>query len=410
MSFTSETMREISVSLDLSGNYEDISLMRESPRGRIYTATRAGKRFILKAASNDGGKACEELKREYELSISLSHPALAYVFTYEEESPVGPCIVMEYVDGRSLRQWLDEDPTLAERKRVFEELLDAISYIHSKGVIHNDLSPENILITRSGNTVKLIDFGFADDDVHYLMKARGGTRSYASPELLSGLQTDARSDIYSLGCLMSDIFGKRYRSVSRKARSPRPEKRYPNAESLKRAWKGFYRPLYIILVSVTLAAVSFGIVKIVNIRKELLEKNNFLSEKNSVLYHDLDSLSNDLDSVSHRLDIINKNYNNINTALSRQKQAETDRSEKLAELKRKVDYFYATELSQMNKKMLSAPSQSEAKETYTQLNSTYLQFYSDLVNSCPIDLKEELLYYLTSKFNKDFPKPPAKVN
>ena len=226
----SETLREVTGNLS-GGRYSIVSTIRE---GRLYLADKAGKRFVLKTA--DGAKGQDLLKREYELSAGLSHPSLAYVFTWEEDSQVGPCMVQEFVDGRTLGEWLAEKPSLKERSRVFEELMRAVGYLHSKGVVHNDLKPENILISRTGNTLKLIDFGFADDD-GCLQRGLGGTRSYASPELLAGGMVDARSDIYSLGRLMQDVFPGRYRKFSQKCLRIEPDKRYPSVAALERAWK-----------------------------------------------------------------------------------------------------------------------------------------------------------------------------
>lgn len=226
----SETLREVSGSL--SGDlYSIVSTIRD---GRLYLAEKAGKRFVLKTA--EGARGLDLLKREYELSAGLSHPSLAYVFTWEEDSPVGPCIVQEFIDGCTLGEWLDAKPSLKERSRVFEELLSAVGYLHGKGVIHNDLKPENILISRSGNALKLIDFGFADDD-GCLQRGLGGTRRYASPELLAGGRVDARSDIYSLGRLMQDVFPGQYRKISQKCLRLEPDRRYPSVATLERAWK-----------------------------------------------------------------------------------------------------------------------------------------------------------------------------
>ena len=226
----SETLREVTGSL--SGDlYSIVSTIRD---GRLYLAEKAGKRFVLKTA--EGARGLDLLKREYELSAGLSHPSLAYFFTWEEDSPVGPCIVQEFIDGRTLGEWLDGKPSLKERSRVFEELLSAVGYLHGKGVIHNDLKPENILISRSGNALKLIDFGFADDD-GILQRGLGGTRSYASPELLTGGRLDARSDIYSLGRLMQDLFPGQYRKISQKCLRLEPDRRYPSVAALERVWK-----------------------------------------------------------------------------------------------------------------------------------------------------------------------------
>ena len=85
----SDTLRELSPSG--SSRYSIVSVLKDGANGRIFLAEKEGKRFILKAPATDSGRAIERLRREWELSIGLSHPGLAYVFTWEEDSPVGPC-------------------------------------------------------------------------------------------------------------------------------------------------------------------------------------------------------------------------------------------------------------------------------------------------------------------------------
>lgn len=246
----SETLRELTPNLD-DGRYTLVDPLKE---GRLYLAEKAGKRLILKT-SDGSAKGLDLLKREYELSIGLSHPGLAYVFTYEEFSPVGPCLVQEFVDGETLAQWLSHKPGTKERRRVFSELLSVVGYLHQKGIIHNDLKPDNILITRSNGTVKLIDLGFSDNDSH-TRKALGGTPGYASPELLAGGAIDARSDIYSLGVILRDLFPHRYACIVRRCLNRNPARRYPSAEALGCALDAWKLPVRIALGLLFLALLA----------------------------------------------------------------------------------------------------------------------------------------------------------
>lgn len=245
----SETLREITPSL-ADGRYSILATIKE---GCLYLAQKAGKRFILKTAP--GAYGLEMIKREYELSIALSHPGLAYVFTYEEDSPVGPCIVREYVDGETLDSWLSRKPSAAERRRIFSELLSVVSYLHQKGLIHNDLKPENILISKSSGALKLIDFGFSDDDTH-LGKAIGGTRTYASPELLAGRSLSASSDVYSLGLILRDIFPYRYGRIICRCLRHSPSRRYASARELGNAWRRRLLPAF--AASITALVLVLG--------------------------------------------------------------------------------------------------------------------------------------------------------
>ena len=202
---------------------------------RLFRVSRAGKYFIVKTTKDGSSAQMELIRREYELSIALNHPYIVSVFTFEEATPVGAGIVMEYIDGVTLTEFLAQNPSKKLRQRTVEQLLDAVAYLHRKGVVHNDLKPENILISRVDNTLKIIDFGLSDNDAYFLYKGLGCTPKYASPELLAHQQTDCRSDIYSLGLIARDVLGERYKRVWKKAASEQKGKRYANVEQLKKA-------------------------------------------------------------------------------------------------------------------------------------------------------------------------------
>ena len=226
----SETLREVTASLD-EGQYRIVSTLKE---GRLYLAEKAGRRYVLKTAA--GAKGLVLLKREYEISLRMQHPFIASAIAWEESTPIGPAIIMEYIRGRSLVEFLREKPSIAVRRRIFGQLLDAVGAIHRQSIIHNDIKPENILITEADNDVKLIDFGFADGDANIYERGIGGTRQFASPELLVHQETDARSDIYSIGRVMQELFPARYFFIARKCIRVNPDKRFQNIDELKGAW------------------------------------------------------------------------------------------------------------------------------------------------------------------------------
>lgn len=360
----SETLREVGDGLDFAGNYDNVSILKKSPRGKIHIASRAGKRFLLKAAASDSAKDIESLKREYEMSMSLAHPNVVYVFTYESTSPVGPCIVMEYVDGVTLREWLSKNPSQSNRRRIFAQLLDAVEYLHKKGLLHNDLSPENILITRSDNSLKIIDFGFADDDTHYLGRERGCTRAYASPELLEGRPADARSDIYSLGVLMRDIFGVRYACVSRHACRKDADARYGSVAALRSAWTFARRcPHYIVGLLLALCLAYFAY-DFIGMKKQMREAERV--EKQRI----------------GRLDI----------------------------LKERVNRYYEEEITPAITMMAAAPSYDEALKIWNGIIDNYNNFWRTIVDECPEESSAELINFIALKYNSDFPLPPSSSN
>ena len=241
----SESFRPVSPAPDYSGRYTDVELVATTAHARLYRMRRAGRLFMAKTLREECARDMELLKREYELTLGLSHPNIIHIYTYETDTPVGPAIIMEYVDGRTLADYLAESPTMAARQRIFGQLLSAVDYLHKVGVMHHDLKPENILITRTNNDVRLIDFGFADDDSHDRLRALGGTRGYASPELAAQAPgIDTRSDVYSLGCIMQQLFPGRWTRIVRRCLHPNKTHRYADVEALSRAWDHRNRPLH----------------------------------------------------------------------------------------------------------------------------------------------------------------------
>lgn len=270
----SESFDRVDAPVETGGGYTEISEI--SPG--LFRARRAGKFFILKTAKDNSARAANLLKREYSLCCGLTHPHIVSIFTFEESTPAGPAIIMEYVEGRTLDSYLQEKPKLQDRKRIFLQLLDAVGYIHRSGLIHNDLKPQNIVVTSKDNDLKIIDFGLSDDDSNYLEKTLGATPQYASPELLAYRERldstlDARSDIYSIGKLMQDIFPGRYRSISSRCTRQDHNSRYSSIDDLKRAWKRRNRPYQIASAVLLLAMLILPTILLLKERQRLADAN-----------------------------------------------------------------------------------------------------------------------------------------
>ncbi len=202
---------------------------------RLFKAQRYGVWHVLKGVkpqyTNDP-QYVAMLDKEFALTMELSHPNIVRVIGREQDPVACDCIVMEYVDGRTLADFLKEKPSLMVRRQVTQELLEAMSYFHRKQVVHQDLKPSNILITHDGNHVKIIDFGFADSRMFAILKESAYTYSYAAPEQLNGGEVDNRTDLYSFGLILKLLFPSRYGHIVRKCLHPQKEKRFPSAEAV----------------------------------------------------------------------------------------------------------------------------------------------------------------------------------
>ena len=150
----------------------------------------------------------------------------------EDDNVVGRCIVMEWVEGQTLDNWMKGKP-VSERRRVFNQLLDAVDYLHRHGIYHHDLKPSNILVT-SDSRLKLIDFGLSDGPQYAAFKHSAGSDGFAAPEQEAGTTADHRADIYVLGRLMQMLFGRRYRHAVRSAMREDPARRPQSVDQLRR--------------------------------------------------------------------------------------------------------------------------------------------------------------------------------
>lgn len=222
----------------ISAVFTDVEVLRRSDTNVLVKAKRYGRWWLLKGLNPDvaGLSAYRQmLQKEFDLLMRAQHPSIVTAVGLEEVDGLGVCIVMEYVEGKTLRDRIQEKMDKQTAKRVVDELLDAVAYIHALGIMHRDLKPSNILLTRNGNNVKLIDFGLADTDAYAVLKQRAGTERYMSPESVDGAVADARNDLYSLGVIMQQMpLPWMYRRVGSKCLQP-IDRRWQNVEEMRAA-------------------------------------------------------------------------------------------------------------------------------------------------------------------------------
>jgi eukaryotic-like serine/threonine-protein kinase len=205
----------------VGGRYELGELLGRGGMAEVRRAvdTRLGRQVAVKQLRTDlatDPTFQARFRREAQSAAGLNHPTIVAVYdTGEESDPVTgisiPYIVMELVEGQTLREVLrDGRKILPERAlELTQGVLDALSYSHKAGIVHRDIKPANVMLTGNG-AVKVMDFGIAravaDTSATMTQTAAViGTAQYLSPEQARGETVDARSDVYSAGCLLYEL-------------------------------------------------------------------------------------------------------------------------------------------------------------------------------------------------------------
>ena len=229
-----------------SHEWQNICLVQKRRDNIIYTGERYGRRFLLKGLQPECAALTEyrlQQEKEFRLGIALSHPNIAATFSLEEVPGIGHCIVQEWIDGQTLSEWIQTKPSLRERQRVWEQLMSALAYLHENQRVHHDLKSSNILVTRNGQNIKLIDFGLSDSD-----------------DSTCSVKQDAGDDIRNLAPLLQIMFPHRYRLMVKRCLNGG----YTNISALQRAWRNRLQirrfiPISIAVVLLAAASVLFGL-------------------------------------------------------------------------------------------------------------------------------------------------------
>ena len=208
----------------VGGRYEVGHLLGYGGMAEVHLGrdVRLGRRVALKILRSDLARDPSfqtRFRREAQSAGSLNHPSIVAVYdTGEDTVPtanggteVVPFIVMEYVEGRTLREVLTNETRLDSGRamEIVAEICAALDFSHRHGIIHRDIKPGNVMITKTG-AVKVMDFGIARavaDEAATMTQTASviGTAQYLSPEQARGETVDARSDVYSTGCVLYEL-------------------------------------------------------------------------------------------------------------------------------------------------------------------------------------------------------------
>ena len=268
----------------LAGRYRLDELIAEGGFAKVFRSfdTELHRTVAIKVPKASKVESKEAFQAEARRVAGLKHEGIVPVFDVGLDDDT--CfIVSEFVEGGTLRQRLARSP-LPEKEavRVIADIADALEYAHQNGVLHRDIKPANILIDHHGRA-KLTDFGISGQTLGGGSQTRPfGTLRYMSPEQLAGGETDARSDIYSLGVVLYEALTSRVPNSSRgaywlvhiprgltgvceKSLDLRPERRQASAGELARDLRGVAtkretRRITVAIVGLSLIAISIGLI------------------------------------------------------------------------------------------------------------------------------------------------------
>jgi serine/threonine-protein kinase len=259
------------------GKYQIRGVLGRGAMGTVYDGWDPviGRRVAIKTvrlldhSDPEAQEGLERFKREAQAAGRLSHPNIVGVYDYGETEETA-YIVMEFVEGQSLKERLDarERFAVAETVRIMEQILAGLQFSHDSGVVHRDIKPGNVMLAKGGR-VKLADFGIARIESSVMTQdgTMLGTPAYMSPEQLMAQAVDARSDLYAAGVVLYQLLtGERpfeggltaiihkalntvpprpseisvtapaaLDAVVARAMSKRPSDRYPDADAFARA-------------------------------------------------------------------------------------------------------------------------------------------------------------------------------
>src|SRR4051794_32316288 len=203
----------------LGGRYELGEILGYGGMAEVHLGrdVRLGRDVAIKLLRSDLARDPSfqgRFRREAQSAASLNHPAIVAVYDTGEDRPndaATPYIVMEYVEGRTLREVLEAEGRLLPQRalELTAQICAALDQAHVAGIVHRDVKPGNVMLTPDGE-VMVMDFGIAR-----AMTGTGatmtqtaaviGTAHYLSPEQARGEHVDARSDVYSTGCLLYEL-------------------------------------------------------------------------------------------------------------------------------------------------------------------------------------------------------------
>ena len=368
-------------------HFSEFSVIASSGYSQLTRAKRHGRWWMLKGLKEEYRQDAIYqvlLQKEYEITSQLQHPMVVSVFSMEEIEELGLCIVMEWIEGLTLKEWLAQGKhSRKERCHVADMLLEALAYVHSRQTQHRDLKPSNIMLTHDGANLKLIDFGLSDTDSHTILKAPAGTEGYMAPE--------GPSDIYSLGCILRELrIGWLSLWIVRKCCAP-IRHRYTDIATIQRdlhrSWLLPQRILLMISLAILLAVLYLLLSQTQKRMQTVNDSLKVLKEENNATIND----------EKAKTDTLQLQVKQINEQRQSEQEANSLRQNRINEAKRKID------------KQMQAYGIQQMFDTVTcrrNITIPFLRITDELIR----DTKEpELKEYIQERYRKPWIKRMSEL-
>ncbi|MDE6650066.1 MAG: serine/threonine protein kinase [Muribaculaceae bacterium] len=388
----------------------DVEVIRISAVNVIARGRRYGRQWLLKGLREelrDSTAMRRQLMKEFEIHSRLLNPGVVQAIGLEEIEGLGLCIVEEWIEGKTLSE-LIRDGSLKkdDRRRIMREIINAVAYIHSKGVVHRDIKPANIMIRAAGGEVVLIDFGLADTDDYVELKQAAGTLGFISPEQMLSRGTHPSDDVYSIGMIMLEL-SPEYGNIGRKCIGA-VEKRPKDAGTLLKALDRYDRKPRIAVISI-ITLIMVMLVTLGAIRIRILEMTARDSERQIATISGENKINSEL---------VTELTDSLNVVTGRMNDAETEL--RLAEeYNRKIENAYKEghrlideTLARYDRDVFSKFT-PENNEDYTKawscMNNELIQFADSFSNSAAADaltdtdrekVRLDMIQYYTVKLSK----------